>query len=326
MARRVGQIKQRGDKTFLVRVFLGHSENGLRHYFNRTVRDTKKDADKVLTEILRRRDAGEPLEESKQTFKAYAEEWLLHRASSLRSNTIESYRLTLKNHAFPNLGSRNLAAIDATDLAGLYASLKSELSPGSLKLLHAILLSLFRQAFKANLIKRNPLLSVDAPKLQRREMQTMNADQAKAYLQLAQQTDYACLLTFMLVTGCRPSEAVGVKWSDIAFDQGTVTIQRQLKLKRKTEWSFEPVKSKSGNRTIALPAEFLRQLKDHRRQQNEQRLRFGQEWKNHNLVFCDPWGNALSMQPVRKQFKALLDKAKLQRFACAILGIPVRRC
>lgn len=90
-----------------------------------------------------------------------------------------------------------------------------------------------------------------------------------------------------------------------------MTIQRQLKFRGKSDWSLEPVKSKSGNRTIALPAEMLRQLKDHRRGQHEQRLRLGQEWQNHNLVFCDPWGNAMSLQPVRKQFKLLLKRLEL---------------
>lgn len=218
MPRRIGQIKQRGEKTFLARVYLGTSDNGKRHYFNRTVRGTKKDADRVLMEIIRRREAGEPLEESKQTFQAYAEEWLKQRASSLNPQTILSYRQMLTNHAFPKLGHRKLTAIDATDIAGLYASLQTVIAPSTVKLMHAILSGLFRQAFKANLIKRTPLLTVDTPKLPHREMQTMDAEQAKAYLQSAQQTDFACLLTFRLITGCRPSEAVGVKWSDIAFE------------------------------------------------------------------------------------------------------------
>lgn len=313
MARRIGQVKQRGEKTFLVRIYLGTTDKGKRDYFNRTVRGSKKDADKVLVELLRRQAAGEPLEESKQTFAAYAEDWLGQRASSLNSSTIKSYRQMLTQHAYPKLGQRRLSNIEATDITNLYSSAAPKLSASSIRLLHAILSSLFTQAFKANLIKKNPLLIVDPPKAQRREMQTMDAEQARKFIQLAQQTDYACILTFLLVTGCRPGEAVGVKWSDVNFEQASITIQRQLKMRSKDDWQFAPVKSKSGNRTIALPAEFLRQLKEHRRKQQEQRLRIGPLWQNHNLVFCDLWGNALSLRPVREQFKAIAKQIGLPK-------------
>jgi integrase len=313
MARSIGQVIRRGENTFLVRIYLGTSDTGKRDYYNRTVRGSKKDADKVMMELVRRRDAGEPLEESKQTFAAYAEDWLQQRASSLNPDTIQSYRRMLKQHAFPKLGNRRISGIDATDITNLYSGAAAKLSASSIRLLHAILSSLFTQAFKANLIKKNPLLIVDPPKAQRREMQTMDAEQAREFIQQAQQTNYACILTFLLVSGCRPAEAVGVKWSDVNYEQGSVTIQRQLKMRRKDDWYFAPVKSKSGNRTIALPAEFLRQLKEHRRQQQEQRLRIGPLWQNHNLVFCDLWGNALSLQPVRENFKAIAGKVGLPK-------------
>lgn len=313
MTRKHGQVVRRGDKTFLVRIYLGTTDTGRRDYYNRTVRGTAKDAERVKVELIRRRDAGEPLEESKQTFAAYAEDWLEQRASSLNPSTIKSYRQMLIQHAFPKLGQRRLSNLEATDITNLYSSVAPKLSASSIRLLHAILSSLFTQAFKANLIKKNPLLIVDPPKAQRREMQTMDAEQARKFIQLAQQTPYACILTFLLVTGCHPGEAIGVKWTDINFEQASITIQRQLKMRSKDDWQFAPVKSKSGNRTIALPAEFLRQLKEHRRKQQEQRLRIGPLWQNHNLVFCDSWGNALSLQPVREQFKAIAEKVGLPK-------------
>ena len=44
-----GQIIKRGEKTWLVRIFMGRNGNGKRRYLNKTIRGTKKKADAYLT-------------------------------------------------------------------------------------------------------------------------------------------------------------------------------------------------------------------------------------------------------------------------------------
>ena len=43
-----GQIIKRGEKTWLVRIFKGRDAEGKRHYLNKTVKGSKKDAEKYL--------------------------------------------------------------------------------------------------------------------------------------------------------------------------------------------------------------------------------------------------------------------------------------
>jgi len=47
-----GQVIKRGDKNWLVRVFMGRDGNGKRRYLNKTIRGNKKDADKYLRDTL----------------------------------------------------------------------------------------------------------------------------------------------------------------------------------------------------------------------------------------------------------------------------------
>ena len=42
-----GQIIKRGDKIWLVRIFLGRDENGKRRYTNKTIHGTKKNAENI---------------------------------------------------------------------------------------------------------------------------------------------------------------------------------------------------------------------------------------------------------------------------------------
>lgn len=311
MARRIGQIKQRGEKTFLVRVYLGTSDNGKRHYHNRTVRGTKKDADKVLMEIIRRHEAGEPLEDAKHIFSAYAEEWLQAKASSVRSNTVENYRYLLKKYVFPKFGNRKLNGVEATEISALYAGLsKQGISGATLQMLHNILSGIFKQALKARLLRFNPLTAVERPKNKRKEMQTLSGKDAKAFLEAIKGTPEECLFTFLLTTGCRPSEALGLKWGDLSFDAATITIQRTLK-KKHGQWKCDAPKTASGLRTITLPAEMLSRLRTQRRVQNEARLKAGREWKDSGFIFTDEFGRPRGLGMVRLRFKQALQRVGL---------------
>ena len=57
MARKVGQIIARGDRRWLIRVYLGRDhETKKRNYHNRTIRGSMREAQAYLTKKLRERD------------------------------------------------------------------------------------------------------------------------------------------------------------------------------------------------------------------------------------------------------------------------------
>jgi hypothetical protein len=59
----------------VVRVFLGRV-NGRRRYLNKAVHGSKKDAENVLTSLLRDRDLGTLVEPTRMTLHEYLDEWL----------------------------------------------------------------------------------------------------------------------------------------------------------------------------------------------------------------------------------------------------------
>jgi len=59
MARKVGQIIARGDRRWLIRVYLGRDhETSKRNYHNRTIHGSMREAQAYLTRKLRERDLG----------------------------------------------------------------------------------------------------------------------------------------------------------------------------------------------------------------------------------------------------------------------------
>jgi integrase len=87
-----GQIIKRGDKNWIVRIFMGRDGNGKRRYLNKTVRGTKKDANTYLSKALTEISAGTFVESSPDTVEDYLKKWLETAAKPrLRENTYKEY-------------------------------------------------------------------------------------------------------------------------------------------------------------------------------------------------------------------------------------------
>ena len=77
IARKVGQIIARGDRKWLIRVYLGRDrETHKRNYHNRTIQAPIREAQAYLTRKLRERDLGRDLEGAKITLNEYLDRWI----------------------------------------------------------------------------------------------------------------------------------------------------------------------------------------------------------------------------------------------------------
>src|ERR1700675_1319196 len=93
MAGKAGQIIPRGERTWLVRVFMGRdSESGKRKYVNKTVHGTLRDAQAYLSRTQRDRDLGVFFEPSRMTLDGYLDKRLETAAKpKLRAKTHRDY-------------------------------------------------------------------------------------------------------------------------------------------------------------------------------------------------------------------------------------------
>ena len=82
-----GHIVKRGEKTWMVRIFLGRDGKGKRRYLNKTICGTKKKANEYLSKTLTEISAG-TFVESADSVEDYLEKWLETAARPrLRENT-----------------------------------------------------------------------------------------------------------------------------------------------------------------------------------------------------------------------------------------------
>jgi integrase len=127
--------------------------------------------------------------------------------------------------------------------AFLNAKLAGDLSPRSVQYLHAILRQALGQAYRWNMIARNPVTLVPAPGAARYEVPALSPEDARAVLAAVKGDRPEALITVALALGPRQGEALGLIWEDVSFDAGTLTVRRQLQ-RVASEWRLVEPRSK----------------------------------------------------------------------------------
>ena len=323
-----GQILSKGTSKWLVRIFRGRDAKGKKHYFSKLVHGTKKDAQKFLNGALREIDMGIFIEPSTMTLDEYLDKWLESAARPRVSRrTADGYEGLLHRYIKEPLGSKRLDNLTALDIQKVYAGMQARgLSARVVRHTHSALHNALKQAIKWGMISRNPAELVELPKVPHKERRVLSPDEALRFLQAASDMPRGLIFEFALVTGMRPEEYLGLQWVDIDFERRTATIQRALVWHKKL-WTFEKPKTARSRRTISLPAPLLHRLTEHKRKQNEERLKAGPLWQAHNLVFCAKIGTPLAIPGLTyRYFRPILVEADLPqirlydlRHTCATL-------
>ncbi|MEP7338013.1 MAG: N-terminal phage integrase SAM-like domain-containing protein [Acidobacteriota bacterium] len=206
--RRAGQIVERGENKHLIRISVGADQNGKRLYHNKTFRGTKKDAEKWLRGALRRLDMGEPIEESDQGFGAFFEEWLKGKAGGIKASSHQKYRVIGDCHLLPALKDRKLSLITPALLESFFNGLSEKgLSGRTITHIRAVLTGCLSKAVKLEMMRRNPLDSVDTPRAKRLELHPITQEEGRALLDQARGSRFESLAVFLLSTDVVPANA-----------------------------------------------------------------------------------------------------------------------
>ena len=111
-------------------------------------------------------------------------------------------------------------------------------------------------------------------------------------------------------TGMRRSEALGLRWSDVDLDEGSLSVRQVYVAYAKVRTMKEP-KTATSRRTLPLSDRVVAELRVTRRRQAEERLAAGAAWSDSGLVFTDEIGRPLSPPRVSTAFKRAVKASGL---------------
>ena len=213
----------------------------------------------------------------------------------------------------PAIGAIPLTKLTTLDLQKLYQKLLTEgrverkesekqskgLSPKTLRNINQVISSAMQIVIQQHLISHDPTDGCALPKTERREMQTLSADQLTAFLLEAKHSGVFEMYYIELATGLRRGELLGLKWEDIDFSTQTLRVRRQVG-RINGEVREAPLKTKNAYRTISLGTDAVGILKQQR-----------EKHPSSSYVFPGPTGGPIAPDSVLHMLHRVLDRAGL---------------
>jgi integrase len=234
-------------------------------------------------------------------------------AGKMAHSTYIRYEGIVNNHLKPALGHRKLKDLSRAEVRRLYKEKGKALAPRSVDYLHVTLQKALSQAVRDDLIPRN-VASGERPRSSRNQKEAMalSPTQVRALLAEASGERNEAIYIVAIHTGLRKGELLGLKWTDLDLDGGTLSVRRSLKV-TDHGLDFGPTKNKASRRSVPLNKSAVAALKAHKLRQNEERLRLGELWEDQDLVFPNRVGKPINPSNLyNREYKPLLKRAGLE--------------
>lgn len=204
---------------------------GQRRQLSKRVHGNKREAQKVLNTLVAEAQAGR-YDGTSSTFGELAAKWLTLIKNNLSPTTLRTYRSILKNHILPGLGDRPVNSIRPGDLDLLYQGLthQVQLSPATVRQVHAIIRRALRQAVMWGWITSNPAANATPPRLVKPRLTPPNATQVNELIHYARKRDpeLGHFLQIAASTGARRGEVCALRWNNLDTTLMTLTIERSI--------------------------------------------------------------------------------------------------
>ena len=230
-------------------------------------------------------DEVEHCDPARITVREWLTTWLSTVKPEVSPKTHERYGQFVDGFLVPELRNYALAKLMPANIQTAYTKWASAgrldgkpggPSPSTRRAIHHILRSALSRAVEQQLLPRNPadVFKRRLPKVERKEMATLNAEQSARLLDALRHTRvyWPCLLA--LSTGARRGEILALRWKNVDLETGMVSIRESLEQTKALGLRFKNPKNEKA-RTVALPRYAIEELRRLKREQAEELLKLG---------------------------------------------------
>ncbi len=196
-------------------------------------------------------------EEAKNwTLQDFAEEFFELQKTQIRPHTLERNIMHYNNHIAPYFGKKELGSITPLEIERWQNQLLQKYKHLTVQKFRSILFSIYDKALHNDLVLKNPLEKVTAPKLQHNiKVEEINPFTEKELNQIIEHANgyMKNFIKLMAATGMRPGEIIALKWSDIDFEKRTIKVERtRLRAKKGEDIVDGLTKTMSSNRFVDM--------------------------------------------------------------------------
>ena len=148
------------------------------------------------------------------------------------------------------------------------SSINKPLSNKTIRHHYATLNNIFRYAERQEIIAKNPMIKVDAPKKEKKPVDALTPEEAqKFFANLADcPLDFRCMLFLLITTGIRRGECMGLKWCDIDEKEMVLHIERNVTYTPESGVQVSTPKTANSIRSVPIMKSTLKLLKEYQAQ------------------------------------------------------------
>lgn len=319
---------------------------------------TKKEAEKRKKEIEYKSQMGGFVISQCIYLKDLLEEYvLLYGKEKWALSTYESNVGLIKNYILPIIGNTKISKINTRFIENYYkelqrtpsvknASLKytgdqQMVGTGTIRDIHKILRSCFRQAEKWELMANNPAENATVPKHKTVEEKIWTAEEFMRASECCDDEDLRLCLHIAFTETLRIGELAALTWDCVDIspeaieeDRAYIFINKVFQRVKKdtlrelnskdvvlvfpsegqlctTVRILKTPKTEKSTRKIFLPKSVAEMLIQYREQQDKYKEILGNEYHDYGLVFATPYGMPTGADTIRKHFKDLIKENDL---------------
>ena len=278
--------------------------------------DTEETAKAARDEARVRARNGQYVNRSTSTVADYLAEWLEAHATTVKPKTLAGYRHDIEHYVVPRIGRMRLQALRPAVISRLYRDLADRggrdgraLSATTVSHIHRTLRKALADAVDVEqLLAANPAARSKRPRSTASEpVQVWAADQLGTFLAAARSHRLFAFYRLAAYTGARRGELLYLRWSAVDLDAAEVTFGGSTAVigGQRVEGTTKGGRS----RTVSLDRDTVLVLREHRRQQAEERLAAGSAWTDTGgLVFVTRWGEPLYPDTVTALMTKLINQ------------------
>ena len=261
------------------------------------------------------------------TFNEYLWEWLERKKGHIVYRTYEGYK-TIIRRIDKYFSAKNilLEELSVRDLRNFYEYCNKNLKISNNTTIkeHKLIKSALECARKEELISKNPADYIEAFRKEDIEKVYLKEKNMEDILKAIGENKISIPSFLAAKYGLRRGEAVGLRWSDIDFDNNTVTIRNSVidientdkdAITKKKQVNRLKLKTKASFRILPLLLEVKEYLLNLKIKQEENRERFKTSYNTEYLdnICVDQLGNLVKLDYVTKKFKKIVTKLEYEK-------------
>ena len=249
----------------------------------------------------------------------------ISRKSELRGTTMINYKYMYDRFIRDGFGKKKIASVKYSDVLQFYQHLlkEKEMQINTLETIHTVLPPTFQLAVRDNIIRVNPSDGVMAqikkqPGKNHGVRHALTVEQQRAFINYVENSltfyHWAPFFKFLLGTGCRIGEAIGIRWEDVDFDKRMININHSL-VYYSREYKDHPMcsfavslpKTEAGIRIIPMMDTVYDALQTEWEDQKENGFNETEIDGMKGFIFMNRFGNVHNPQAVNRAIKRIYE-------------------